>query len=153
MAEGVENFDLMEYLDSIDEKASIKRAKKYLERVKELQDTVRVNPNYLQSPKMDGMPKGSQGNSSQMESFIMKREKVKDELKQVVQAIKMLETIQVSGMSCGELLTKKYITKISDVSIYLEFSVSQSTYHRGLNKALYCFAEAFQDGRLLVIND
>lgn len=149
----VDDFDLMGYLDSIDEKASIKRAKKYLERVKELRDSVRISPNYLQSPKMDGMPKDSQGNGSQIESFIMKREKVRDELEQVSQAIKRLETVQVSGMSCGELLTKKYINESTNTSIYMYYSVSESTYHRGLNKALYYFAEAFQGGKFLVTND
>lgn len=120
------DFDIFEYINSIDEKASIKKTKTYLSKVGELQDIVRNNPNYLQSPNMSGMPRSTNPLGSQIESVIDKREKVRDELEEVSATLEHLRGTELSNISCGELLIRRFINKESIISISMDYVISES---------------------------
>lgn len=90
--------------------------------------------------------KASGGVSDSLGEAISRSVSAQQEIKKIVKALNKLNSYQ------RQLLFEKYIKRRqqTDIMIYIGLNMSESTFYRELEKAQLEFAEAYDDGRLLL---
>jgi ArpU family phage transcriptional regulator len=75
-----------------------------------------------------------------------RKELAEAELKKIIDALNQLEAED------RQLLYDKYIDHnfTTNIAIYMKLHMSESKFYRELDRALICFAEAYQNGELLI---
>lgn len=91
-------------------------------------------------------PGGSGGNSDTVGRMVARKVTAESELWKIGRAMNKLDAYS------RQLLHDRYISrrKKSDINIYMDLAMSESTFYRELEKAQLEFAEAYDYGRLLV---
>ena len=93
------------------------------------------------------IPSGSCGQAQdKMAERLARKITAEQEVLKVSKAMNKLNAYQ------RKMLYDRYMRKreLSDIMLYMDSGMSETTYYRDLNKSLLSFAEAYENGRLLV---
>lgn len=137
---------MLELFMNIDKKATKENVVKLLKLYRRL---VRMaDEEFL--PKMTATysfePKGTGGGiSDPLGESISNKVAAQEEINRIVKAINKLSSQN------RKLLYMKYMKRnvLSDIYIYVDLSMSESTYYRELDRAYIEFSEAYDDGKLM----
>lgn len=83
--------------------------------------------------------------NSAVENSVVRKVTAEQELAKIVKALNKLNAFH------RQLLYERYVIRneLSDIQIYMELGMSERSFYREMDKALICFAEAYDGGRLL----
>lgn len=80
-----------------------------------------------------------------VENSIIRKVTAEQELEKVVKGLNKLNSYH------RQLIFMRYMQRneLTDIQIYLNLNMSERSFYREMDKALICFAEAYDNGRLL----